>query len=309
MKLFSLRPFHESQVTLFLLRFIVVLLVWDTHSGWIAHWDQPLAAIVDMARNPLSWDMVYTTQPAPNGLASLGLDLTWLARDGFEKTLRFLALGSLLLYLARVPTWLSLAVPTWFGILSGTLSNSQGHIGHITQMLHVTLLCLWVADVWRVLTRNKMDSLDAQRLQAHVGRQAIAAGYVVSALTKLYDTGGAWISNARYAPLQMVKNNDMKFFQDLDPAFQKLNSLAQLMMDHPMLSQLLFGLGLPLELFALLGCRNKMLAWMIGIALILFHVGVLQLMSLFFPFNIGLLLAFFVLPGVMRSAKAESVGQ
>jgi hypothetical protein len=291
-------PMAESRTTLFLLRLIVCLLVWDTHSGWLAHWDEPLQALQAMVVNPLQFDMVYESQPHPNGIAQW-VDLTILSDNRVEIPLRILTLISIIAYLWNVPAWLSLAVPTLFGIAAGTLSNSQGSIGHITQMLHCTLLCLWLGDLWRLLFRRGLTSLAVGQLQAHIGRQAIAAGYVVSALTKLVETRGMWIANARYAPLQMVKNNDMKFYQDLDPSFQTLNGLAQTMMEHPALSQLLFGLGLPLELLAFLACVNRPLSWMVGGTLLFFHIAVLQLMSLFFPFNMGLLLAFFVLPGLL----------
>jgi hypothetical protein len=296
-------PFQESSATLFLLRLVVVLLVWDTHSAWMAHLDSPWMALVAAAKQPFTFDLVYSSQPSPNGMASW-FDLTWLSLDAVERPLRLAALVSLLCYLAGLPAWLTLLLPTWFGILTGTLANSQGSIGHIVQVLHVTLLCLWLADLWRLLKRGTMDRLAAGRLQAHVGRQAIAAGYVVSALTKLYETGGNWIANARYAPVQMVKNNDMKFYQDLDPSFQQLNGLAQTLMDYPVVCQIVFGLALPLELFAFMGCRNQRLAWIIGLGLILLHLGILQMMSLFFPFNMGLLLAFFVIPGLGKPAEA-----
>jgi hypothetical protein len=295
--------FCESSATLFLLRLVVVLLVWDTHSAWLAHWDSPWMAFLAAVKQPFTFDLVYSSQPTPNGLATW-FDLTWLSLDTVEKPLRLAALVSMLCYLAGMPAWLTLLLPTWFGILTGTLANSQGSIGHIVQVLHVTLLCLWLADLWRLWKHKGMDRLASGQLQAHVGRQAIAAGYVVSALTKLYETGGNWVANARYAPIQMVKNNDMKFYQDQDPSFQQLNGMAQTLMDYPVVCQIIFGLALPLELFAFAACRNQRLAWIIGVGLTALHLGILHMMSLFFPFNIGLLLAFFVIPGLRKPAAA-----
>jgi hypothetical protein len=302
--LFRFASFQESYLTLLLLRLILVLLVWDTHCGWVEHVNDPARAFYSMIYKPWSFDIIYHSQPYPNGIAQF-MSLTWIADNHIEFPLRALTLASLLLYLLRVPAFMSLALPTLFGIISGTLNNSQGSIGHLTQALHITLLCLWLGDLWRRRYRPDFTPLQAERLLAHIGRQAIAAGYVASALSKLLKTGIDWITHARYAPLQMVKNNDMKFYESLDPSFQKFNPLAQMMIEHPAFCQLLFGLGLPLELLAFMGCRNKTWGWIVGLSLFAFHWSVLQLMNLFFVFNMGLLLAFFIIPGLGKRMRVS----
>jgi hypothetical protein len=68
------------------------------------------------------------------------------------------------------------------------------------------------------------------------------------------------------------------------------------MMQHPLASQVFFGLALPLELFAFLGCRNRRLALVVGGSLIAFHLCVKQLTQLDFVYNMQLLLVLMVNP-------------
>jgi hypothetical protein len=68
------------------------------------------------------------------------------------------------------------------------------------------------------------------------------------------------------------------------------------MMQHPMLSQLFFGLALPLELFAFLGCRNRKMALGFGIGLVAFHYSVKQLTQLDFVLNVQLLWVLMIHP-------------
>lgn len=297
--LFRYEPIRHTRGELILLRLILGLLIWDTYSGWIGTWTQPLVALEALLKNPWSWDMTYTTQPHPNGLAAW-FDLTWIAQDHIEFPLRIATIASLIAYMAGIPAACSLALPLVFSILGTTLANSQGAIGHTAQVLHLVLLMVWVGGVWSEINRWRGKPLPqdftAGQWQADLARQGIAAAYVVSALTKLQNSGGDWFSDAQYLALHVTKNNDMQFYDSLDPAAQTLNWLPQVMMQHPTLCQMLFGFGLPLELFAFVGLLNRRLAALFGLALLSFHIAVTELMQLSFIFNKVLLIAYFIAP-------------
>ncbi len=297
--LWRAEPILHSGWELTVMRVLFALLLWDTQSAWAAELGNPEGMIRAMLVRPWTWDITTATQPHPNGLA-LWFDLTWLSVDWVEKCLRLGMAASLLAYIAGVRAAYSLLVPTAFGILAGTLGNSQGAIGHTAQPLHQVLLGIWlgsvVAEVGRRRGWSPWRGMSLGQMEAEVGRQVLIAGYVVSGMSKLIESKAQWFLNARYLPIHMVKNNDMKFYQTLDEGYLKLEGLSRLMLEHPLTCQVLFGVGLPLELFAFVGLRNRRLALLVGGMLFAFHWIVNGLMSLFFFFNMGLLLTFMICP-------------
>jgi hypothetical protein len=241
----------------------------------------------------------FTAQPHPNGIAQW-MDLTFLSEDATEGWLRWLAKGSLVAFVLGVPSVLSLLVPTFLGIGLFTLKNSQGAIGHSFQVVHLCLLAAWVAGLWSVCCRAKKltlpNDLTRGQLELDWARQALAAGYVVSAITKVIVSGGMWFRDSQYFALHIIKNNEMVYYGTLETGMQKMAWLPEWMMQHPLVSQLFFGLALPLELFAFLGCRNRKLALLFGLGLMAFHLSVKQLTQLDFVFNMQLLLVLMVNP-------------
>jgi hypothetical protein len=244
-------------------------------------------------------DSAFTAQPFPNGVA-IWWDLTWLSEDRVEGPLRELTRWSLVAWVMGVPAVIALLVPTFFGIGLFTLKNSQGAIGHSFQVVHLCLLVVWIASLWSWIARWRKKALPygftAAQLELDWARQALAAGYVVSAITKLVNSGGLWFRDSHYFALHLIKNNDMKFYGTLEGGSQQLEWLPQLMMQNPMLSQLFFGLSLPLELLAFMGCRNRRLALLFGLSLMAFHYSVKQLTQLDFALNVQLLLVLMVNP-------------
>ncbi len=244
-------------------------------------------------------DCRFPTQPHPNGIA-WWVDLTFLADDAVGEPLRVAARCCLAAWVLGVPAAVSLLLPVFLGIGMFTLKNSQGAIGHSFQVVHVGLLAAWLAGVWGLVCRwrgrERPWGFTAGQLELDWARQALAAGYVVSALTKLIESGGLWFRDSHYFALHLVKNLDMKFYGTLEEGARRLEWLPETMMAHPALSQLFFGLALPLELLAFLGCRNRRLALAFGAGLLLFHWSVKQLTELDFVYNTHMLWVLMVNP-------------
>lgn len=297
--LWKVEPIVHARWELVIMRVVFALLLWDTQSAWVAELWNPVEMVRAMVERPFTWDYTWTTQMHPNGIAHW-VDLTWLSVDAVEKTFRVLMAVSLLAYIGGLAGAYSLFVPMLFSILSGTLANSQGAIGHTAQAMHQVLLGIWIASMWCEYRRIKGKGLwhgwSLGQIEAEIGRQVLVAGYVVSAVSKLIESRFDWFTEAKYVPIHMVKNNDMKFYQMLDDGFLKMDLLSRTMLEHPLVCQLLFGIGLPLELIAFIGLRNRRLAAIMGLLLFFFHWSVMQLMSLFFVFNMTLLLTFLVCP-------------
>jgi hypothetical protein len=270
-----------------------------------------VAAVVWLA---LDGNSDFTTQDHPNGLARW-FDLTWLSNDHVETPLRWGARGCLLAWVLGVPAAFSLALPVWLGIGIFTLRNSQGAIGHSYQVVHLCLLTAWLAGCATLVRRWRgsvpADALTSGQLELDWARQALAAGYVVSAITKLVVSGGWWFRDSQFFALHLVKNNDMQYYGFLDPAALRGEWAAEWMMRQPFLSQVFFGLALPLELLAFLGCWNRRLALFFGAGLVVFHLLVKQLTQLNFEFNMLLLVVLMVNPawwfwrGLARVARGK----
>lgn len=310
---FRLEDFKMPHWEVMLLRVFLALLIWDTHTGWIGFWNQPSAALHAILHNAFGADITYATQPHPNGFATW-FDLTFLSNDAVEGPLRLLTAISLVLYAIGVASEWSLAIPTLFGLAAATLNNSQGSIGHTAQGLHLVLLMLWLSGIYSRIRGHSQSwvwgSLDHGRREMSWARQGLAAAYVVSAITKVVNSHGLWFANAQYFSLHLLKNNGMEYHDRLDPSALKMDWLPQVLMEHPLACQFLFGIALPLELFAFLGLRNRRAAALFGIGLIAFHETVTLLTNLSFILNKALLLALFINPiwwicAGIRRAKGE----
>ncbi len=295
----ALEPFRHARWELAILRVVLALLFWDIHTAWIGFWREPSRAVVQAFSPSLRLDNKYEAMPHPNGVGMF-LDLTVLSDDKVERPLCAATGVSLILFVLGVPAAFSLALPVVFGLGVTTLINSQGAIGHNAQALHLVLLVMWLAGVWsqacRATGRPLPHGFTPGELGLDWARQALMAGYVVSGLTKLASTDGGWLSATRYFPLHVMKNNDMEFYDTLNPAALKLDWLPQVMMDHPNLCIFFFGLAIPLELFAFLGLRNRRIALLFGLGLLVFHQSVTELTHLAFLFHKLLLFFLFVSP-------------
>lgn len=243
----------------------------------------------------------FTSQPQPHGLAVWGADFTWLGNEALTPMLRIVWAVCLVLYVARVLPVLTLIPPLVASFGFGVLGNSNGAIGHATQIVTTVLLVQWLACVWALVqprTRWPMpNGFDRDQLAADWSRQGIAATYVVSAISKLIESKGDWISDTPYFGLQIVKSNNMGFYDWLTPRTEGFGaSLGQWFVDHPAMAVIIFGAALPLELFVFLGLNNRRIALFFGLSLYVFHSTVTEMMQLGFLYHKMLLLALFVNP-------------
>ena len=298
-RLFSIEPIRHESWELILMRLLLGILIWDTQTGWIGLWNQPIEAIKAMITFASQMDIRYDSQPHPNGLAMF-FDFSFLADDRYEFPLRYASGVSLFLWVVGLPAVWSLALPTFFCIGAATLINSQGSVGHTAQPVHFTLAAMWVAGLyssWQARHRGLLPyAYSRQQLEMHWARSAFASTYVVSALTKLITSHGLWFVDAKYFPIGVLKNTEMEFYDRLDPIARQQDWLPELMLQHPHWCQFLFGIALPLELLLFLGLNNRRIAALFGVSLIVFHETVTQLTFLSFIFNKLFLLILFVCP-------------
>lgn len=309
--LLAFEPIRHARWEIIFLRLFLAALFWDVHTAWIAYRYEPVQAVMQAVIPSRQVDLKYDSQPHPNG-AAMFADLTFLSKDAIEGPLRAATGVSLLLFVCGVPAAFSLAIPVFFGLGQATVCNSQGAIGHNSQGLHLVLLVMWLAGLWSLWCKSRGRTLphgfSPPQLELDWARQGLMAAYVTSALTKIVNSDGNWLSDARFFPLHMVKNNDMEFYDTLNTAAHKIDWLPQVLMDHPGLCIFFFGLALPLELFAFLGLYNRRVALLFGIGLIGFHQSVSVLTNLSFIFNKLLLLFLFVSPQWWLGQAIRKIG-
>ncbi len=266
-----------------------------------AWWEMLLmrSGIAYVAWQTLRGHSPFMSQPTPHGFATWGLDFSWIGNEALSHYLIPLWGVCLFLYALGLVPSLTLLPPLIASIAHGTLGNSQGGIGHTTQIVTAVLLAAWVASLWSLFCaktgRKLPHGYNANQLGLDWSRQVIMATYVASAITKCLESEGGWLSDTPYFALQIVKATESAYYNYLVPADNAV-WLAQALIDHPTLAKLLIGAALPLELFAFLGLLNRRSALFFGLALIGFHSSVTEVMNLGFVYHKSLLLGLFVNP-------------
>lgn len=246
-------------------------------------------------------------QPLPVGLARI-FDFTFLEPDKIQKWCNIGAAACLLIYIWG--RFLALVLPPLcFLVLGyGALVNSQGAATHHMQVVGLVLLVQTVWYLWRAVAgRLRIDPSsartrqDAHRMAPWLSMQTVAATYVVTAITKLYESGGNWIRDAKFFPLQLEKAQQSDYYNRLENAsregewFGGLNqAITDAFMASPGLCRAVLASGLVLELFAFLALWGRKSAAAYGLLLILFHLSISRVMSLNFDLNIYLLAIFFI---------------
>ena len=242
-------------------------------------------------------------QPKPHGLAKplekLGVDLTFLGRPGPAGVVYTGFLVAAVLYACGVALPLALGWMFFALLLHGTYHNSQGSIHHHLQLITCVVGAQWIASLVAACRRGgarswiALDSGAENRL-VNWTQQVIAAGYVVSALSKLVISKGQWMWDTPRFGIQLAKAVDQDYYDHLRPGTDTPAWLPDWLLDHPWQARLIFGPALPLELFAFLALRNRTLGALYALALIAFHLTVSALMSLDFRYNVQMMMVYLV---------------
>lgn len=264
-------------------------------------------------------------QPSPVGIAKF-FDLTWLGAPGTEAWLHPVLLGLCVVFALGLAPMLSAAGLLAIHTAVGTFANSQGGGGgshHTTNLIGLLLIgqvlgCLY-SDAkafrrggWRGLLALRIESWEWLRhLIRHPGagfrkaedsgeagpqefrslliyttQQMLALLYVVSGITKIWRSEGAWLSDVRNIPLQFEKNRMNEYYDTLVmPPQTSAEAMADWIGHHPLLAGVFFSGGLFLELFAFLGLWNRRMGVVFGMAIILMHIAISDLMNLGFAYN------------------------
>jgi hypothetical protein len=238
----------------------------------------------------------FTSQPVPHGLARW-FDFSFLSNPSLFSLLEPVCWVCLGVYAAGFLPVLSLGFVSFLGIGAGTLMNSQGAIGHTTQLLVMVVTAQFLCYAWFAASENNFlsPSQNAHTWAADWSKVVIAAGYTVSGVVKLVRTEGEWIARSPLLSLQLMKTNEMDYYNRLmEGQSFWADTFPRILVEHPWLAWIIFGLGLFLELFCFLAMLGRVWALAFGASLIVMHLTISKIMRLSFEEHMLLLLIFFV---------------
>ena len=284
------QPHRFGTIEALLMRALLVSVVW---------WSLPLASeVADL-----------TEQQKPTGLAHI-FPLTWLAAPGVFLGCQIVIGVTAILYLANRFMLLATAAMTLVHVLIFTLDNSQGATNHAYHLISIVLLAQFLTylspPVIRCIERRKKITLPhlfgtdkgirIGDLALYFSQQAIAAAYIVAGVSKLIRSKGMWVWQSPNVSVELMKSNAQNFYNRLetDATYEHRLQVAQWMIDNPMLTRVLMGGGLAIELLAFLALRSRCCALLTGIAIIALHWGIYVSMGLFFKYNIAIVIIFFI---------------
>ena len=289
-----LSPFDVSLLEAFLLRAGLAFLIWTLF---------PLQTFPD--------------EPVPNGIARLlpGENFTWLDDRGNIAICRWLLAGALVLYVTHRFAFLAYPVICFLLIATGTLANSQSkEVTHHSQVVAMVLLAqaIWYfTDLWqrRGKSRDAAATLRWHQLAFHFSIQVFMAGYMVSVVSKMVYSDGAWIARSAYVPVQLEKTILMDYYnvanlpEAMKPAmaeqgwFEKLDiprKTQDLFIAEPNVARLAMTTGMLLEAFCFFALAGRRVALVYGLFLIMFHLMISWTMNLTFKYHLALLALYFV---------------
>ncbi len=137
------------------------------------------------------------------------------------------------------------------------------------------------AQAFSYFISTHFTKLDYTQLRFNFSIQAIAAAYMLSAMSKLLTSGLNWITDSKYFVLQILKSHYYKYITTIDPQHLEAgNTYIRFIENYPNSIAILLTTSLILELFAWVSCLNKKYALVYGCLLFLMHVGIKYIMDI-----------------------------
>ncbi len=238
----------------------------------------------------------FTSQPVPHGLARW-IDFSVLSDPRVVSVIQPVCWACLALYATGTFPVFSLGVVSLVSISAGTLMNSQGAIGHTTQLITMVVTAQFLCYAWFAVTEKRVFSASqkAHTWAVDWSKVVIAAAYTVSGVVKLLRTDGEWIARSPLLSLQLIKTNEMDYYNRLLEGQSFWADLfPRILLERPWLAWIIFGSGLLLEVFSFLAMLGRVWMLAFGLGLITMHLTISKIMRLSFEEHMLLLLIFFV---------------
>lgn len=229
----------------------------------------------------------YTGQPVETGIARY-VYLAFLTWPGINVAVCLLAALAGWFYVRGKRPIAATGTMLLIGVLVFTLHDSQGAFQR-NEVVNLVLLGQFVAHIGVWWKQRKGEQTPLANLRNHLvfnSQQMLLATYFISAITKLNTAGLNWIIDSPNISLQVYKAN-MSLFYSVEWEFLRSNGLfwSDAIAAHPLITQLVFGGSLALELFCVVALLNRPIARVVGWMLLGMHLGIFLLFGvMFFPF-------------------------
>jgi hypothetical protein len=215
------------------------------------------------------------SQPHPTGLAHF-FDFTFLSSLENLYLLRVVLTLALICYVCNFLMVPALTAMLFSSVSCGTLSNSQGYIGHMAQPVSLAILAQFLVACYYAFRRGSPSALVRMpirdhRVLVHAAKVALLSCYVTAAITKIERSDGKWISRTPNLAVQIQKTTDDKYYNTLQPAPQHTKDLIRFVNEQPSWTKFIVGPSLFLEAFAFLALMGRGWAFFIGIGLFIMH--------------------------------------
>ena len=212
-----------------------------------------------------------SSQPHPTGLAHF-FDFTFLSSMENLKLLRVVLTLALICYVCNFLILPALTAMLFSSVSFGTLSNSQGYIGHMMQPVSLAILAQFLVACYYAIRRSSLSGLAGlplgeHRVLVHAAKVALLSCYVTAAVTKIERSDGKWISRTPNLAVQMQKTADDKYYNTLQPGPQFTKDIIRFVNEHPIWTKFIVGPSLFLEAFAFLALMGRGWAFFIGAGL------------------------------------------
>jgi len=226
----------------------------------------------------------FDSQPKPTGLAKL-IDFSFLHKKIIYSNIRYFIIILLILYTAGLGLPVVSLLLLIYTVFIGTFLNSQGAISHHSQAVSLVLLVQafvylygGVSSLFK-LSYISDGTINIDQLAMFWSQQAVVSVYFTSALTKLIRSKFRWLYLVKNIPIQIEKTNMQNYYNELkEPPSSSAKKAIHWCVRYPIITILIFGLGLLLELLSPFSLINRSTNIIFGILFIGFH----SLNSVFF---------------------------
>lgn len=138
-------------------------------------------------------------------------------------------------------------------------------------------------------------AFEINRIQFSI--QAIAAGYTLSAISKLTNSGFDWFLNSKLVTLQVLKSSYFGYADYNDLNFINHGSkIVEILQTYPVVISVCLFITLLLESFAVISAIGKQAAFFYGTLLLVMHIGIYLVLNIKIDSFIYPMLIFFINP-------------
>jgi len=222
--------------------------------------------------------IIFNSQPSPTGLAKL-IDFSFLNIKSIYSKLRYFIIILLILYAAGLGLPVVSLLLLIYTVFIGTFFNSQGAISHHSQVISLVLLVQTFVYIhgavnpYLKLNYLSDSTINYNQLAMFLSQQAVVSVYFTSALTKLIRSKFRWLYTVKNIPIQIEKTNMQNYYNELNaPPASWVKEVMNWCVRYPIITIIIFGLGLFLELLSPFSLINRSTNIIFGILFIGFHV-------------------------------------